>query len=113
MQNYISESEAIKTNLRSLKETCDKYKDGSYSKDTALSFKKALANANGVLGRYASKNELSKAYSELNNAFANLKTDGKITEMFSFTPGRIIAASLCLCAVAAAQVFFYKRRKSN
>lgn len=113
LQNYISESEAIKTNLRSLKETCDKYKNGSYSKDTALSFKKALANANGVLGRYASKNELSKAYSELNNAFANLKTDGKITEMFSFTPGRIIAASLCLCAVAAAQVFFYKRRKSN
>lgn len=113
LQDYISESENIKSDLRSLKETCDQYKDGSFSKDTASAFENALSNADDVLSRYASKTELSKAYSQLNSSFANLKTDSKITELFYFTPGRIIAASLCLCAVAAAQIFFYKRRKSN
>lgn len=108
--NYISESEAIKVQLQSLKENCDKYKNENYSKDTGSAFYKALSDADDVLNRYASKTELSKTYSELNDTFSNLKTDGKITELFIFSPGRIIAAILCLCAVIAAQVFFYKRR---
>lgn len=113
---YVAESETLRQLLKNMTELENEYKEGTYPKNLMEEYNNAFSEAKSVAKSTASQSQLAQAYTRLNNACRALDVaEGTSTpqSVLNFTVGRIIAAVLCLAAVVAAQVFFYKRRKAK
>lgn len=115
LNEYIGDISTQKEMLGTLLKECAKYKNGSYSKDTDAQFKKAYSNAESVYGGVSSLSELEDAFVRLSDSFNALEqaSGDSAPSRLNLSPGRIITIVLCLAAVIAAQLFFYKRRQSS
>ena len=115
LEEYISDISNQKMMLKELIKNCSEYTNGSYSKDTDAQFKKAYSNAESVYGGVSSLSEAEDAYIRLSSSFNALERSSGIyaANRLNLSPGRIITIVLCLAAVVAAQIFFYKRRQSS
>lgn len=113
LEAYIEDTKSLRLELDSLISKSADFVDGNYSKDTKSAFDKAYKNAVECQASVASKGDVANAYSALQAALSGLQTNGSISHLFNFSTGRIIAVVLCLAAVVAAQVFFYKKRQNK
>ncbi len=114
--SYISECEKVKSELNSLMENCSVYNDGNYPKDLKYEFTKAYKSAEAVAGKVSSLSQLGNALTDLSKAAQALEQAGNestAASLFRFSVGRIITVVLCLTAVLAAQIYFYKRRQTE
>lgn len=111
--NYASAAESAKQDLTSLIAKAEKYKDGNYPKDLKYEFSKAYQHAVSINKRAISQSQAGEASTRLSKAIEALEHAGSSStakSVFHFTPGRIITVVLCLAAVAAAQIYLFKRR---
>lgn len=114
LQEYIADISNQKEKLGELLKEYSEYTDGKYSKETHSQFKKAYAEAESIYSSASSLSELEDAYINLYSSFNALKSESADSSgRLNLSPGRIITIVLCLAAVAAAQIFFYKRRQSS
>lgn len=114
LNTYVNESENIRNLLISLTDKNEEYKNGSYPINLKEEYTNAYKEAVSLTKGSASQSQLAQSYTRLNNACNALNVaEGTSTQQsaLKISAGRIIAALLCLAAVVAAQVFFYKRRK--
>ena len=114
LNEYISQTEEARTALAELVAKCAEYDSKDYPQNIYESFKAAYNNALSLSGGNASKAQLTQAYTKLRGLCNELDVaqGTSISEAaLKITPGRVIAAVLCLAAVVAAQVFFIKRKK--
>ena len=114
LNEYIRQTEEARTALAELVAKCAEYDSKDYPQNIYESYKTIYNEALSLLGGSASKAQLTQAYTKLNEICSELDVaqGTSISEAaLKITPGRVIAAVLCLAAVIAAQVFFFKRRK--
>ena len=114
LNEYISQTEEARAALAELVAKCAEYDSKDYPQNIYESFKAAYNNALSLSGGNASKAQLTQAYTKLRGLCNELDVaqGTSISEAaLKITPGRIIAAVLCLAAVVAAQVFFIKRKE--
>lgn len=113
LNTYVNESENVRQLLATLIGKNAEYESGSYPKNLKEEYTNAYNEAVSVSGGIASQSQLSQSYTRLNDACNALNlAEGTTTQQsaLKISVGRIIAAVLCLAAVVAAQVYFYKRR---
>ncbi|MBQ7596035.1 MAG: glycerophosphodiester phosphodiesterase family protein [Clostridia bacterium] len=114
--DYVSECGKTKDELNKLLEECSVYKDGNYPKDLKYEFNRAYKAAQEAVGKVSSQSQLGSALTSLSKASQALKqaeNESTAASLFHFSAGRIITVVLCLAAVAAAQIYFYKRRQNE
>lgn len=114
LAQYVANSSDLRQSLIELTANKDEYSKGTYPKNLLDDYKKAYDTAVEYIGKPASQSQLAQAYTDLNDACNALNlAEGQRTSqaVLNFSAGRIITAVLCLAAVVAAQIFFYKRRK--
>ena len=114
LNTYIQQTEDARTALSALTEKCAEYDSRDYPQNIFESYKTAYDGAVSLLNGSASKSQLASAYTKLDEICNELDVaqGTSISEAaLKITPGRVIAAVLCLAAVIAAQIFFIKRRK--
>lgn len=112
LYDYVNGANQIRFKLQDLVISSERYKTGTFPVDLTSKFNKACNTADSLLKGVSSKSQLSNAYTELYDICneLNLAENQTNASLFRFTPGRIIAAVLCLAAVVWAQIFFFKRR---
>ena len=114
LSEYIRQTEEARTALAELVAKCVEYDSKDYPQNIYESFKAAYNNSLSLSGGNASKSQLAQAYTKLRGLCNELDVaqGTSISEAaLKITPGRVIAAILCLAAVVAAQVFFIKRKE--
>ncbi len=115
LSEYVAESEKLRQRLKDMTAHNDEYRNGTYPENLIDEYNKACSEAENVIKSVSSQSQLAQAYTRLVNARSALNiSEGTSTSqsVLNFSADRIITVSLCFAAVAAAQVFFYKRRKS-
>lgn len=114
LDEYIDDISTQKEKLGDLLKEYSEYSGGIYSKETQAQFKKAYSDAESVYTGASSLSELEDAYINLFTSFNALKPESADSSgRLDLSPGRIITIVLCLAAVIAAQIFFFKRRQSK
>lgn len=116
LTRYVNECENTKDDLKSLINKCSVYDGGNYPKDLKYEFNKAYDNAVETAGRASSLSQLGNALTALSKAAEALdraENTSTVSSVFHFSAGRIVAVVLCLAAVTAAQIYFYKRRQKQ
>lgn len=113
---YVQSSDNVRAKLNELMAEKVGYENGKYPQNLMEEYTNAYAEAEAVINKASSQSQLANALTRLESAGNALNiSEGTSTQqtVLKFSVGRIITAVLCLAAVIAAQVFFYKRRKNK
>ncbi len=113
---YVSRCEQARLALQQQIRSVSHYADGSYPKDLKYAYTKAVQQAKALCGSVASESQFAEASTNLTNACRALDQAGSTStaaSLFHLSAGRIITVVLCFAAVLAAQIFFFKRRKTG
>ncbi len=113
LEQYIADTEALRSDLKSLVEACKEHFDGKYSSDSLNNLTDAYEFALSCVEGVASRTEISNAFYSLSEAYNELEpaTENETIGKFTFSFGRVIAVVLCGGAIIAGQVYLFKKRK--
>lgn len=113
LEQYIEDTEDMRSDLKSLVEVCADYLNGSFSASSLNALTDAYETAYNCLNSVSSRSEISNAFYTLSEAYSALEpsAEDETIGKFTFSAGRVIAVVLCAGAVVASQVYLFKKRK--
>lgn len=115
LSEYIAKISTAKTDLNRLITLYSDTDLTPFSSDTEKAFNSALNGAEKIINRSGSLSGLENARYNLQTSFDNLTVGEKkaVTIAFDFSAGKAAAFILCGCAIAAAQVYLFKKREKD
>ena len=113
LEKYISSTEELESELKTLVEMCESYLSGDFSADSLKNLTDAYNTAKGYVDGVASQSQLSNAFYDLSEAYSELEQSSpdETAGKFTFSVGRMIAVVLCGGGIIASKIYLFKKRK--